>query len=242
MVEDWFKKKEDNLGLIYEQKAVPDHSYFVYVKTKNFIDFAKQYFGNLKDKNCLDIGCGSGETTSYLENEFKCVVGLDYSLGMILEGKNKLLKPTTSLIAGDASSIPITNNSFDVVVFFNIFHHVESKESLIKMMSNSKNIIKKNGLIAIIEINPYNPVSRNVIKTCEIDEGVSLDGFKKNLFPTTLFPYETENLLRSANIQLLNTTYFIFFPKILKALLFVERIFKKIPLGGLYMVVGNKSK
>ncbi len=241
MKKDWFLNQKEEVVLQYEEKAVKDHAYFVHVKTQNFISAAKKYLGSLAGKRCLDIGCGTGETTALLSREFQNVVGLDYVAGMLKRGAERVRDANNAcFVAGDASCIPLKDESFDAVVLFNIIHHVPSKEILFKIFAQLKRITRDGGIIAVVELNPYNPVSRNVIKTCEIDEGVYLDGFDKGLFPTTLFPRQCELLFKQAGMQVTEIAYFVFFPKALRIFLPVERLLKQVPFGGLYMIVGRK--
>lgn len=236
---DWFLSGQENLGLLYEKKAVKDHPYFVKVKTQHFIDYSQNYFCSLKNKKCLDIGCGTGETTELLAKHFQIVIGLDYSQTMLRHAYNKIFG--SSFVASDAAKIPFKDSSFDAVVVFNMLHHVNSKETLHAIIAESRRVLQKDGVLAIVEINPLNPISRNVINTCEIDEGVFLDGFNKNLFPTTLFSSQCKSLLANGLFKVMSTSFLIFFPQWLKIFQPIEKLLHKIPLGGLYMIIGEKQ-
>ncbi|MDN6128329.1 MAG: class I SAM-dependent methyltransferase, partial [Tetragenococcus halophilus] len=70
----------------------------------------------------LDLCCGTGDWTidlAEIVGPTGKVVGLDFSQKMLKTAKNKLkqtnFSPQTSLIQGDAMSLPFENDSFDLV-------------------------------------------------------------------------------------------------------------------------------
>lgn len=60
----------------------------------------------------LDVGCGTGFFTNWFESLGLQVYGLDRSKEMILEAKNAY---RLTCVGGDASALPFSANSFDVV-------------------------------------------------------------------------------------------------------------------------------
>ena len=82
---DWFARSDapTNIGQEYEEKAVKDHKYFVRVKSRHFLRVIKKLHTCSKDFNCVDLGCGTAETTEHFQDEFKYTIGCDYSFGML---------------------------------------------------------------------------------------------------------------------------------------------------------------
>ena len=70
---DWFLQSSttQEVGVEYEEKAVKDHKYFVKVKSCHFLKNIKKRYDWLQDLNCLDLGCGTAETSEYFQNDFK---------------------------------------------------------------------------------------------------------------------------------------------------------------------------
>jgi SAM-dependent methyltransferase len=238
---DWFKggASDTSMGEDYEGKSVKDHKYFVKVKSMRFINLVNKQFGRTDKLSCVDLGCGTGETCVWLSKHFKRVVGVDYAPGMIELARRRNIKKCNFHLA-DSSKLDFREGSFDVAVFFNVIHHIESKEKLFRAISEARRIVKKGGLVAVVDMNPFNPVTRRVINTNEIDSAVSLGGFKKGKFPTTLTPKQCEEVLSETGLDVKFKEYLIFFPKRLSFLLPAERLLKKIPLGGLYLIAGVK--
>jgi hypothetical protein len=48
-------------------------------------------------------------------------------------------------------------------------------------------VVRKGGLVIILEHNPYNPLTRHIVRTCPLDEGVVL-----------LAPHKVRSLLENA--------------------------------------------
>lgn len=238
---DWFAQSAttQEVGLEYEKKAVKDHKYFVKVKSLHFLENIKKMCNRLYDLNCIDLGCGTAETTEYFQDKFKYTVGCDYSFGILKFAMQKELEHIF-LINSLSEVLPFKENSFNVAVLFNMIHHIDSNEKLIQTLKEVCRVLKKDGLIVIYEMNPLNPLTRYVINTNEIDSSVNLDGYKKSLYPTTFYTWETRSIMKQCGFNIWEQQYLCFFPKFLSFLLPIERFLTKIPIGGLYSVFGMK--
>lgn len=82
-------------------------------------ELRKEQFTNL-----LDAGCGTAPMLSLLTQEYldRHYVGLDLTPEMIEKAKAKNL-PNTELVVGDCENLPFTDESFDVVINSQSFHH-----------------------------------------------------------------------------------------------------------------------
>src|SRR3989344_711768 len=237
---DWFTSTDSTLGEEYEAKAVRDHLFFVKVKSHRFMGIVEQHMGDLNQLTCLDIGCGTGETAVWLSPHFREVHGVDYARGMIASARKRKL-PNCTFEVADSTHLNYEDNSFDTAVFFNVLHHVESRRTLLSMLLESRRVVRDGGLLVITELNPYNPVTRHVVNTIEIDKAVILDGYGHGVFPTTLKPSECADILRATGWAVAEMEFMVFFPQALSFLLPMERLLKRLPLGGLYLVAARKG-
>jgi len=86
-------------------------------------------------------------------------------------------------------------------------------------------VTKPDGLVAVFEHNPLNPLTRRVVRSCAFDEGVELIGRR-----------ELEQLFRAAGLIVADSEYLLFFPWRADAL---ERRLTRLPLGAQHVVTGR---
>jgi ubiquinone/menaquinone biosynthesis C-methylase UbiE len=129
----------DVFNLRYQQTYTPDG---IAQKLVNIVN-------QTQSQNVLEVGCGTGHWIEILQNQ-AYVVGLDYSYNML----NKI-DPNNgcfSLIQADSARLPFVEESFDFIYCVNAFHHFNQQEAFI---TNAKNLLKKNGTLAIIGMAPH---------------------------------------------------------------------------------------
>ena len=238
---DWFatNNKSVDIGSDYQAKAVKDHKYFVKVKSLHLLRKLKELYGDTKNLTCIDLGCGPAETTEYFQDSFSHIFGCDYSPGMIEYANKKNLKNATFKLC-QAQQLPFDTKSIDIVLMCGLIHHIDTAEKIKQTFKEVNRVLKKGGAVAIYDFNPLNPLSRHIVKTCSIDTGVNLNGYKKSLFPTTFFSWELIAILNEAGFKVSKHEYLIYFPKILSILAPLERLLAKVPLGGMYSIIGTK--
>ncbi len=76
----------------------------------------------LKPKNCLEIGCGTGQLVKYLRRLGVEAYGVDLS-HMVLDIADP--ESRAYLKQGDTTKLPYDDNEFDLVVSFDVLEHVE---------------------------------------------------------------------------------------------------------------------
>lgn len=81
----------------------------------------------------LDAGCATGPMLSLLTEEYpdKEYVGLDLSPKMIEVAKTKNLT-NTRFIEGDCESMPFDDNSFDIIINSQSYHHYPNPQAFFK--------------------------------------------------------------------------------------------------------------
>ena len=239
---DWFISNQDSLDLgeIYEAEALKDHKYYVKVKSLHLLRKARELYGDTHKLCCVDLGCGTAETIEHFQDEFASIVGCDYSLGMLEYAAKKNLRNVTFKHC-QSEKLPIDSNSVDMVLLYGIIHHIDSADKIINTFEEIRRILKVGGAVAVYDFNPLNPVSRHIVKTCSIDIGVHLDGYKLSKYPTTFYSWEIKSILQQAGFSITMHEYLLVFPKFLSLLLPLERLISRIPIGGMYSVIGLKS-
>ena len=99
---------------------------------------------DLKDLKVLEIGSGRGGGADYIKRYFKCkkMVGIDFSENAVKFCTNNYDIDGLSFKIGNAESLPLPDNSFDVVI------NVESSHcyaSIDNFLSEVKRILPQNG-------------------------------------------------------------------------------------------------
>ena len=94
----------------------------------------------------LDIGCGNGFFTYYLEKSFD-TVALDFSYSMLKRNISKMK------LCGSATELPFNNRSFDITFCSNLLHHLDDPDLAVSEM---RRVSRK--YVVISEPNRNNPL------------------------------------------------------------------------------------
>jgi len=104
-----------------------------------------------KDKNVLDLGCGTGVYTTIIKKYADNVLGLDISKRWLNYLKLKDKKDNSNIIRANAHNIPLKNKSFDVILTIGLFEYI-NREIVIKEMNR---ILKSGGFCIVSVPNKY---------------------------------------------------------------------------------------
>lgn len=108
-----------------------------------------------KNYSLLDVGCGTGEILNIIAEKYKKVnlYGIDISPKMIKIAKTKSHAKKINYICGDSEKLPYDDNSFDIVITSESFHHYPNPQ---KVLNEFKRVIKKNGKLILCDM--YRPI------------------------------------------------------------------------------------
>ncbi|MFZ2410995.1 MAG: class I SAM-dependent methyltransferase [Candidatus Methanoperedens sp.] len=98
-----------------------------------------------------DLGCGTGYFTIPASRRVKKVFAIDVQKGMldILGEKIKKQKLTNiEAILSEEATIPLPDNSVDVLLTANVFHELEERGSL---LNEGKRILSGKGILVIVD-------------------------------------------------------------------------------------------
>jgi len=166
----------------------------------------------------LDFGCGQGTLLALGKAHFRRACGCDPSAGM-LDSRDV----GDVLLQADPNTIPYPDSSMDLVTAVCVYHHVAPSDRE-RLTSEVRRVLRPNGIFAIIEHNPNNPLTRLVVSRSPVDINAVL-----------LRAGEAGLLQKQAGMTVEAPVYFLFVPSILYRLLgFMERLLIRIPLGGQY--------
>jgi ubiquinone/menaquinone biosynthesis C-methylase UbiE len=204
-----------------------DSFYFAEYKVKEMLQFEKN-----SECSVLDFGCGDGLTEFFFQKWFSKfrITGIDVSAKSIEEAQKKKLENSVFQVL-TTGPLPFADDSFDIVFIAGVLHHIDETMHQ-TILHEIYRVTKPDGRIYLFEHNPFNPVTKYLVRTCEFDKGVKLLHSKK-----------TQSLLKKSGFQIQNLLYTIFFPrnKFFKLFIPLEKYMKGLPLGGQYYFRATKQ-
>lgn len=134
-------------------------------------------------ESLLDAGCGTAPMISLLSEKYKDkkYTGIDLSPNMIEEAKKKEL-PNTNFIVGDCENLPFEENSFDIIINSQSFHHYPNPQdffnSVYKVLKPGGKLILRDNtgskialwIVNNIELPLANLIGHGDVKAHSIDE------------------------------------------------------------------------
>jgi len=173
----------------------------------------------------LDVGSGRGELLELAGKSFLTATGCDPSAEMPASYASVKTHKQKSLV-----ELPFNGGSFDFVTGVCVLHHV-SKEDRLLLTAEIRRVLSPRGLCCIIEHNPMNPVTRRIVKRSPLDVNAEL-----------LTAGETSRLLRATGYEVIRREYFLYLPEgLFQRFGAVERVLRKLPLGGQYALLAQRS-
>jgi SAM-dependent methyltransferase len=178
----------------------------------------------------LDFGCGTGELLQSLRRHgFPGTLrGCDVSSGMLAEAARRWrggLPPALHLVG--AGELPFAPASVDLVTVCCVLHHIPPAEHP-TVFAKLARLLKPGGRLVVFEHNPHNPLTRRVVRNAPIDRNA------------VLVSAAEVRAAAGAVLAGLKTHYILFFPPRFAWLGRAERLLSWLPLGGQYVVVGEK--
>jgi ubiquinone/menaquinone biosynthesis C-methylase UbiE len=104
-----------------------------------------QFLKGRRPQKILDVGCGTGETISFLKKLFPKAkfYGVDSSSSAIKFSK---LRGHKNILKSLAEKLPFKDKTFDVILFLDVLEHISDDQ---KVINEAKRVLKKNGSIII---------------------------------------------------------------------------------------------
>ena len=207
---DYERLHRNNITASGEQPA-----YFADYK----VDCIRRLVGSGYDEPILDYGCGVGSRTERLIGQFSKVSGFDLSATSVAEARTRA---ATATFYDNAAAIP--RAYFGIIVVANVLHHVPPAERVALVSQLAHCLQPGTGKLVVFEHNPYNPLTRRAVATCEFDDDAILLG-----------PVELTQLLSTSGLVGAKRRFIVFFPRALSGLRRLEPHLGWLPIGAQVM-------
>jgi SAM-dependent methyltransferase len=202
----------------------PGSTFFALRKWLLIQQFYKEQGRDTSLDRWLDVGCGSGELLRLARPHFRETQGCDISVDMIATALDLPIR-----VQSNPAVLPFEDESFDLVTAVCVFHHVENGLQA-DLISEIGRVLKLGGVACVIEHNPLNPVTQLIVRRAPIDVDAVL-----------LSATRVQRLL-AARFSIMSREYFLLLPEALYPRVgWLERILRRVPLGGQYAVFGCKT-
>lgn len=180
----------------------------------------------------LDLGCGDAVTDLFFNRHFPHfqITGIDVSGESIAVATQKNIGNAV-FQTYDGKKIPFADEQFDIVFVAGVLHHVAIDQQQ-NLVAEAARVLKPTGRLYIFEHNPFNPLTRYLVNSCEFDKGVQLLPSKK-----------TNVLIVKSGLKVSDVKYLIFFPRSSFFKLFhrIEKYLQNWPVGGQYFIRAIKT-
>lgn len=183
---------------------------------------------DFRPKRILDYGCGIGDTTSYLAQQFPGaeVVGAD-------EAENALQHAREQCGSERVRFEPVANldgkPSFHLVYVNGVFHHIAPKDR-VGALELIRHLLVPGGRLALFENNPWNVGTRMVMRRIPFDRDAIMISPRQAVQLVAAAGFKNRALVRSL----------FYFPRPLASLRRTEGMLAHLPLGAQYCVLVQK--
>ncbi len=207
--------------------AGQDSSVFTEAKAQALVAVAEARLGDLANATALDVGCGIGNIHLSLAPRFSKLHAVEVSAGLLDVARSDNYDVAYQVY--DGLELPFESNAFDLAFAICVLHHVPPSRWEL-FTSEMARVVRPGGLVAVIEHNPLNPLTRLVTLRCAFDEGIVLVRRRR-----------LEQLMRQARMHDTASRYILFSPWRGAAVEWAERRLGRLPLGAQYITCAHAS-
>jgi len=120
-----------------------EQKHFWFKGRQKHIKYLIEYYIDQKVNTTIDIGCGTGFNLQFWSPFSHNVIGIDQYASLATYKYHN--EKGISIVTGDISSLPVEDESADIVISLDVLEHVAESE----MMKEVRRILRPNGKIII---------------------------------------------------------------------------------------------
>jgi len=178
--------------------------------------------------SAVDFGAGVGNSLPWMRKYLPAtkVTCLDVS-ERSLEIASGRFPGQASFVSFDGGALPFDHPQFDLAYAMCVFHHIDPAEH-VRLLAELRRVLRPNGVLAIFEHNPYNPLTVKAVNTCEFDENAKLITARR-----------MKKVCLEAGFTDIQIRYRIFFPRMFARLRVLEPYMVHLPLAAQYSIYAS---
>jgi SAM-dependent methyltransferase len=224
---DFNETKESYRGQIEQTIAFAGQGldFYTRVKAQYLRDLVAAVLPDVAQPRLLDIGCGHGYIHPDLIAAGFSITGVEVAEEVLPLARQA--NPDVEYQTYDGQRLPFPDASFDVATAICVMHHVPPSQWP-AFAQEMRRVLKPGGIAVVFEHNPWNPATRYVVASNEIDADAVL-----------LSAPKLRGLLRGAGLSQVASKGILFTPF---AAPFFRRLDKSLgwlPLGAQYYATGR---
>jgi len=220
IADEYYHQHRTNIAISGEKPE-----YFAEYKIADLAHYVNK--NNLPSNSIIDFGSGIGNSVPFFRKYFpqSKLNNCDVSSRSLEISKTRFPGYGDYYIIND--QIPFPNQSQDIVFSACVFHHIPEAQHEY-WLKELKRVTKPNGIIAIFEHNPFNPLTVKAVNTCPFDVNAQRINAKKMAFRVKECGWVDPEI-----------SYKLFFPARLSKLRSIEDQLQWLPLGAQYRMLAK---
>jgi SAM-dependent methyltransferase len=222
LADDYYDQHKENVAIMGESPE-----YFHEYKVVELAELVVK--SKMAVKNILDFGSGIGNSVPYFRKCFPyaelCCADVSTRSIEVAQGR---FPGKEKYVVIDKGRIPLESGSQDVVFSAGVFHHIPHEEHR-SWLAEMRRVTRPDGLLAIYEHNPLNPLTAHAVNTCALDVNACL------IRGGTL-----RRCAQASGWEDVRVDYRLFFPAMLRLLRPLEKHLGWLVLGAQYRMTARK--
>lgn len=104
-------------------------------------------------RHCLEIGCGTGKNTVWLQSISARVTAVDFSEGMLAEARRKIVQTNVDFVSADITKAwEFQHEPVDLIVFSLVLEHIAALEPIFQRAAE---VLSPGGFLYVGELHPF---------------------------------------------------------------------------------------
>jgi SAM-dependent methyltransferase len=203
------------------------HDFFTRAKADELVRLARLHLGDPAELDVADVGCGIGLTDRHLAGRFRSLTGTDVSPGLLHAAARE--NPGVRYELAKRDRLPFEEDAFDLAFAVCVVQVVPRPERP-RFVAELARVTRPGGLVVVFEHNPFNPLTRLVVRRCSFGDDARMLGMA-----------EAERLLQENGVTPVDRGFLLIFPTRRSRVVIVERALRHLPLGAQYYLAGRPA-